>query len=390
MTDSRAYDVVLLGATGFTGRLTALELAARAAKEGARVALAGRSAGKLEALREEIAASCGASVDLIEADVAKPTSLAVMAAATRVVATTVGPYVRYGEPVVRACVEAGASYADITGEPGFVAATIARYDAAAAERGIRVVSCCGFDSLPPDLGVWFTLRRLAPITGALRIDGYVRTGANFSGGTWHSAIGMLSELRSLKEQARALIELPRAPGRLVREQGGGVSRQREAQGWAVPMPTIDPWIVLRSARLLSEYGPDFRYGHHMLVPSLALVAAGGLGVGALALLAQMRPTRRLLLKLRDPGEGPSEAQRARGYFKLRLVAETDQRRIVTEVRGGDPGYTETSRMLAESALCLARDPLPERYGVLTPAAAMGDALTLRLQKAGIVFEEVAA
>jgi short subunit dehydrogenase-like uncharacterized protein len=390
VSEARAYDVVLLGATGFTGRLAAFELAARAAKEGARVALAGRSAAKLDALRDEIATWSGAPVDALEADVERPGSLAALAAATRVVATTVGPYARYGEPVVRACVEGGASYADISGEPGFVATTIARYDAAAAERGLRIVSCCGFDSLPPDLGVLFALQRLAPVTEAVSVEGLVRTGARFSGGTWHSAIGMLAELGTLRQQARALLELPRAPGRWVREQAPRVSWRRAQGVWAVPMPTIDPWIVLRSARLLPEYGPDFRYGHALGVPSLGLLAAGGLGVGALALLAQAKPTRELLLRLRAPGEGPSEAERAKGWFAVRILAESGERRVAVEVRGGDPGYTETSKMLAESALCLARDRLPERFGVLTPAAAMGESLVHRLQKAGIVFEEVEA
>jgi short subunit dehydrogenase-like uncharacterized protein len=162
----------------------------------------------------------------------------------------------------------------------------------------------------------------------------------------------------------------------------------EAGGWAAPVPTIDPQHVLRSARALDRYGPDFSYSHYMVTKRLASLAGLGVGAGAAVALAQMRPTRNALLKLKNPGEGPSEEQRARSWFRVRFVAHGDGRRVVTEVSGGDPGYTETSKMLAESALCLAHDQLPERSGQLTTAVAMGQPLIDRLTRAGIEFRVV--
>jgi saccharopine dehydrogenase (NAD+, L-glutamate forming) len=159
-------------------------------------------------------------------------------------------------------------------------------------------------------------------------------------------------------------------------------------GWVVPFPTIDPQTVLRSARALERYGPDFTYSHYLVLGKLPLVAGMAVGAGTAIALAQAKPTRNLLLKIRDPGEGPTPEQRARAWFKVTMRATADGQRVRTEVSGGDPGYGETSKMLSEAALCLAHDRLPDRAGQLTPAVAMGEALLERLQRAGIKFEVV--
>jgi short subunit dehydrogenase-like uncharacterized protein len=157
----------------------------------------------------------------------------------------------------------------------------------------------------------------------------------------------------------------------------------------VPFPTIDPQTVLRSARALDRYGPDFTYSHYAVLKRLPVVCGFAAGAGTMVALAQLPPTRNLLLKLKDPGDGPTPEQREKGWFKVRFIARAGSpdsgRELVTEVTGGDPGYGETSKMLAESALSLAQDPLPERAGQLTPAVAMGQSLIDRLQAAGIKF-----
>jgi short subunit dehydrogenase-like uncharacterized protein len=159
-----------------------------------------------------------------------------------------------------------------------------------------------------------------------------------------------------------------------------------ANGWVLPAPTIDPQVVLRSARALPRYGPDFGYGHYIVAKRLAMLGGLTAGVGTLAALAQIPPTRKLLLKFRDPGDGPTAEQRDKAWFKVTFKGTTPSGdRVVTEVRGGDPGYGETSKMLGEAALCLAHDDLPQRAGQLTPAVAMGQALIDRLQRAGISF-----
>src|SRR5690606_16892228 len=226
---------------------------------------------------------------------------------------------------------------DITGEPQFVDRTIERYDAEARERGVKIVSCCGFDSIPHDLGVLFTVEQL-PRGVPLKIEGFVRSRGTFSGGTWHSAIRAFGQAR---EYARSRKKAPRQDGeRRVRGVRPAVHYEKEIGAWACPLPTIDPQVVLRSARLLDEYGPDFTYGHYVRVKRLPTLVAGVAAVGTLFALAQLPPTRSLLLKVKDRGEGPSEEQRARSWFRVTFLARAGGRTLLTEVAGGDPGYTE--------------------------------------------------
>ncbi|HMI80159.1 MAG TPA: saccharopine dehydrogenase, partial [Solirubrobacterales bacterium] len=237
-----------------------------------------------------------------------------------------------------------------------------------------------------DLGAYFTVQQL-PEGVPLKVNGYVRSNARFSGGTYHSAVngfGRARQTMSAAKERRRLEQRP--PGREVHAAPARVRHDKELGGWAVPLPTIDGPIVRRSAAALERYGPNFTYGHHMVAKHLATVGAVAAGVGTVGLLAQLPPTRKLLLKMKAPGEGPSEAERERSWFKVVFVGEGGGKRVVTEVSGGDPGYGETSKMLAESGLCLAFDELPQRSGQLTTAAAMGDALLERLQKAGITFQ----
>ena len=386
MGAERQYDLVLFGATGFTGSLTADYLAENA-PDGLRWALAGRNRGKLEAVRSRLANAPSKvnAPDLIEADAADADAMAKVAGSARVVITTVGPYMHYGGPLVAACAAAGTDYVDLVGEPEFVDRTWIRHHGEAQRSGARLVHCCGFDSIPHDLGAYFTVKQL-PEGVPLKVNGYVRTDARFSGGTFHSAINIFARgrqtLGAAKERRRAE---QRPPGREIHSARPVLRRDAELGGWVVPLPTIDAAIVSRSAAALDRYGPDFTYGHHMIAKHLATVAALGAGAGALAVLAPLPPSRKLLLKIKAPGDGPDEAERARSWFKIRFVGEGGGKRVVTEVSGGDPGYTETSKMLAESALCLAFDELPPSAGQVTTATAMGDALLTRLQRAGIAF-----
>lgn len=384
----RPYDVVLLGATGFTGGLTA-EYLARAAADPARAgglrwAIAGRDPDKLARVAERL----GVEVDRLRADVTDAASLRELAESARVVATTVGPYVRHGEPLVAACAAAGTDYVDLTGEPEFVDRMYVRHHAAAVRSGARLVHCCGFDSIPHDLGAQFTVEQL-PAGVPLTVEAFVRSNARFSGGTLDSALTAFSHLRESARVAgeRKRLE-PRPQGRRVRG-ARGVPKRVDGIGYALPLPTIDPQIVLRSARALERYGPDFTYGHYAAVRRLPVAVGASAGLAGLVAAAQLGPVRRLLLdKVATPGSGPSESTRERSWFTVRFVGTAGDgsgRRVTTEVRGGDPGYTETSKMLAESALCLAQDELPEVAGQTTTAVAMGPALRERLRRAGLEF-----
>ncbi|MEV4844025.1 saccharopine dehydrogenase NADP-binding domain-containing protein [Micromonospora matsumotoense] len=391
MSHDRPYDIVLFGATGFTGGLTA-EYLARHAPAGLRWALAGRDPAKLAAVRGRLAAIDPglAGLPLLTADVTDAGSLRPVAESTRVLATTVGPYVHHGEPLVAACAAAGTDYLDITGEPEFVDLMYVRHHAEAVRTGARLVHACGFDSIPHDLGVWYTVRQL-PSDGPITVDGFVRAGGKFSAGTYHSALIAFSRTAEATRAARARRAVePRPDGRRVRAVPGKVGRSAATGMWAVPLPTIDPQVVRRSAAARPEYGPDFRYRHFAAVKRLPTVLLAGAGMAGIVGLVKLPPTRRWLLGRLASGQGPSAAQRARSWFRVRFVGEGGGRTVRTEVSGGDPGYDETAKMLAESALCLAYDELPATCGQVTPVTAMGDALLDRLVKAGMTFRVLPA
>ncbi|SNT58871.1 Uncharacterized conserved protein [Actinomadura meyerae] len=383
---ARPYDIVLFGATGFTGGLTAEYLAATA-RPGTRWALAGRNRGKLEAVRDrltKIDPAC-AELELLHADTADAASIEAIAAAARVVITTVGPYVKHGEPLVAACARAGTDYVDLTGEPTFVDRMYVKYHREAVDSGARLVHACGFDSIPHDLGAYFTVKHL-PEGVPLHVEGFLRVQGAASGGTVHSAVGIFGDTAGMlrAERERRRVEEPPA-GRRVRISRSPVPKSRVGDGWTLPLPTIDPQIVTRSAAALDRYGPNFSYGHYLAVRRLATAAGIAAGFGGLAAAASVPPVRRALLRFATPGEGPSPQRRARNWFSVKFAGEGGGRRVVTEVAGGDPGYGETAKMLAESALCLAHDDLPATSGQVTTAAAMGDALIDRLVAAGITF-----
>jgi short subunit dehydrogenase-like uncharacterized protein len=370
MSMGREFDVVLFGATGFTGQLTAEYLAAHA-PNGCRWAVAGRSREKLLAVRKrlaEINPSC-ANLELLVADVTDRDSLRAIASRTRVVVTTVGPYLRYGEPLVAACAEAGTDYLDLTGEPEFVDRMyLAHHDAAVAS-GARIVHAAGFDSIPYDLGVLFTVQQL-PEGAPLSVSGYLAVSGAFSAGTYHSAITAFSRLREMSAVGRQRRQVePRLEGRTVKGVKGRPRFEDAVGSWVLPAPTIDPIVVLRSARALSRYGPAFSYGHYLAVRKLPM-AAGIVGaVGAAVVLAQVPVTRNWLLGRMAAGDGPSQERRDKAWFRVRFVGET-------------------AKMLAESALCLAFDDLPTTSGQVTTAVAMGERLTGRLVRAGLTFRVV--
>lgn len=387
---TRPYDIVVFGATGFAGRLTA-EYLAQAAPPNCRWAIAGRSATKLAAVRDDLAVLDPALGDLpmVHADGDDAASLRALAESTRVLITTVGPYVLYGDGLVAACAVAGTDYLDLTGEPEFVDRSYVRHHETAVASGARIVHAAGFDSIPHDLGAYFTVLHL-PEDVPLTVAGYVRASAAISGGTFATMLTGASRPRQNLAAARERrAREPRDTTRHVRSSAGRPGRDPIDGGWAVPFPSLDPQVVGRSARALERYGPDFRYTHHISVPHLYTAVGGVAAVGAVVTAAQLPPARRALQKRLMPGDGPSAEQRARNWFTVTFVGEGGSERVVTRVSGGDPGYSETAKMLGESALCLAYDDVPATAGHVTTAVAMGEPLIDRLRKAGIGFEVLA-
>lgn len=404
MRDDRDLDLILLGATGFVGRLTAAYLAA-SAPEGVRIGLAGRSERRLA----EVRAGLGAAAQewpLVVADSTDPAGAKLVARSARVVVTTVGPYRKLGLPLARACAEAGTDYADLTGEVLYVRDTIEQCHAAAVASGARIVHSCGFDSVPSDLGVLLAHQAAAADgAGTLEDTTLVVTAlrGGFSGGTLASGMGQFDEMRASADAARIVADpYALSPARdsepsLGDEREVAVPHYDESVGqWTGPfiMAGFNTRIVRRSNALQDwAYGRGFRYSEVMgfgTGPAGAVKAAvisGGL-TAAQAALAQPRSRALISPLLPKPGSGPGEKARQNGFFRIEVHARTSEgTRYVTDVRApGDPGYAGTAVMLGESGLCLALDSLPDRGGVLTPATAMGTALAGRLRAAGHTYQ----
>ena len=402
----RPLDVVVFGATGFVGRLTA-EYLARSAPTDARIGLAGRSRPKLEAVRASLGARA-ADWPLLVADSSDPASLTAMAESTRVVATTVGPYAKYGLPVVEACARAGTDYADLTGEVLFVRDSADAHDGAARASGARIVHACGFDSIPSDLAVRL-LHERAQVDSAGTLEDttllVVSMRGGVSGGTIDSLRTQVDVARAQPAQRKVLADpYALSPDRASEPDLGDegeqlfVGRDSERGVWTAPfvMAHFNGRIVRRSNALLDHaYGPRFRYSEVMSTgrSPVAPVVAGATAAGLWGLAAGMAfPPARMLLDrvLPAPGTGPGEKARENGHFRMEVTTRTSTgaRYVATVAAQGDPGYAATAVMLGEAALCLALDGdrLPQVAGVLTPATALGAPLADRLRAAGFTID----
>lgn len=383
----RTHDLVIHGASGFTGRLVA-EYLAETADGALRWALSGRDLDRLASVRDAIGAP--ASLPLIRADANDPASLAALAASTRLVLTTVGPYQLYGSGLVAACAAAGTDYVDLCGEPAWMRTMIDAHDAGARASGARILFSCGFDSIPFDLGVLMLQQAAERRFGrpAQRVKGrVVRMKGGASGGTLASmratmaaAAKSLDVLKLMKDPFALTpgFEGPRQPSGMLPEY------DMDAGVWAVPfvMATINTKNVHRTNALLGHpWGTDFAYDE-MLFTTLGEAAKA-----AAEAIAKANPFGDSQLK---PGEGPDKAAREAGFYEVRFLGKTAAGEGVrlTVMGDRDPGYGSTSRMIAETALCLLNDRPDATPGIATPGAALGATLAERLQaRAGLSFLE---
>ena len=406
-SSDRDFDVIVWGATGFTGRLVAEYLALTyGVGRQLRWAIAGRSADKLASIASMVSESQTEELPQLLADINDPDSIDQLVQKTRVICTTVGPYALYGSVMVEACVKHGTHCCDLTGETPWMRKMIDQHQTAAESSGAKIVHTCGFDSIPSDIGVYFLQQcmREKYLAQAAEIKYRVVSSAGgVSGGTVASMMNMMDEAKTDKSIFETLqdpyalnpLNQPRGPD--GNDQMGTVY-DHDFRQWSGPfmMAGINTRVVRRSNALLNySYGREFRYSEAILTGSgpggyiRALLVA--LGTGLMGLLAALGPTRALLKKmLPAPGEGPSEQARNMGHFNIELLGKhalDESKNIRISVTGDkDPGYGATSKMLAESAVCLAMDSLTEGGGFLTPASAMGDQLVKRLQqKAGMGF-----
>jgi short subunit dehydrogenase-like uncharacterized protein len=402
MSESKEYEVILWGATGFTGALVARHLVDTYGKE-LRWAMAGRNIAKLKRLREDLGQP---ELPLLEAESGDRASLDAMVKRADVICTTVGPYASYGSELLAACAHAGTHYCDLTGEVHWMAEMIDLYQQAASDSGARIVHTCGFDSIPSDLGVLHVQQKLHEAFGvyADRVKSRVgKFSGSASGGTIASMMIMMEQagkdpaVREAMANPYSLNPQGERSGPDPLDENKAVFDEDFSQ-WTSPflMAAVNSRVVRRSNALAEyPYGKDFRYDERQLTGNgrlgkskAATIATGSkltptiMGIG---------PVRKLAARfLPAPGEGPTPKAQRRGHFELffRGINSSTGDEISTRVSGDrDPGYGATSRMLGEAALCLARDDLNCPGGIWTPATAMGGKLIKRLQdSAGIRFE----
>ncbi|MDH3503526.1 MAG: saccharopine dehydrogenase NADP-binding domain-containing protein [Nitrospirota bacterium] len=396
------FDIVIWGASGFVGRRVAHHMAARYGSGGdLRWAIGGRKQAKLESVRSELG-SAGTDIPIVTGDSHDVASLEALAARTKVVCSTVGPYAKYGSELVKACVSTGTHYCDLTGEAHWMRKMIDAHQAEAEKTGARIVHACGFDSIPSDMGVFFLQHKAKERYGipCSRIKLRVKAmRGGFSGGTLASLIYWMQEGPRDPSIRRVMTEpyslnpkgQRQGPDRPQSMRAVAVKYDDDLKGWTMPffMGPINTKIVRRSNALLGYlYGEDFGYEEAILIGSgpvgWVIATIGALGVGGFMLALALPPTRWLLKKfvLPKPGQGPSQRVRENGFFDLILVGKLGEGNVMrARIKGvGDPGTESTSKLLVESAVCLAQDSekIAVGGGFWTPASAMGELLLLRL------------
>lgn len=376
----RKYDVIILGATGFTGQITSRYLASHVETEGIRWAIAGRNKEKLENVRHNCS---GHFPDLCIADVMDMDSLKALTAQTHILMNAAGPFALYGEQVIQSCILTSTHYLDITGEPSFVAKVYNDYFYKAESQNTCIVNCCGFDSIPADYAAWLTARAL-PHDLPKKLYGFVRTNATFSGGTLSTAVHALhNESRKISYKTH-LPKHPDAPRIPLK-----IHYNKDVNHWAIPMPVVDPHIVKRSIyRLSNEYGPASTYAQFWLRSSFLKVLKTVVPVTIGIVGIRFKFFRERLLKKFKPGTGPDESQRARTRFEVICIGKTADKTVKTVFSGADPGYDETAKMFSQAAFVLHHKRIHQSItpGVLTPVEALGEDLINRLRKENIRIE----
>ena len=389
----KKYEIIVYGATGFTGQICCKYL--RDNYSDLVWAIAGRNGDKLEQIKSDFSLNC----DVVVADGGDIDSLRALTSQTKVVLSTAGPFARYGSLLVQACVENGAHYTDITGENHWVRGLIDKHHAEAASKGIRIIPSCGYDSIPSDIGAFFTISQFdKPVS---RVDVYHQAQGGASGGTIETIFtmdGLTKEMRDPfvlnPEETVSEEQREKSKDGFIIEQVDGI------EGWSGigMMAVANTRVVRRSAALMEQnqrsYGTNFTFGEHGLFSTKGMARLASYG-SIFAFIVIATPLKKLVRRfLLKPGQGPSQETQDQGWFRATFVAysEDNERKICSMFGSGDPGYKSTGKMVCESALALARsDNLPggnEYGGVLTSAVGLGNVLIDRLKSAEIEFKVI--
>ena len=389
----KKYEIIVYGATGFTGQICCKYL--RDNYSDLVWAIAGRNGDKLERIKSDFSLDC----DVVVADGGDLDSLRSLASQTKVVLSTAGPFARYGSLLVQACVENGAHYTDITGENHWVRGLIDKHHAEAASKGIRIIPSCGYDSIPSDIGAFFTISQFdKPVS---RVDVYHQAQGGASGGTIETIFTMDGLSKEMRDPFVLNPEETVSEEQRQKSKDGFVVQQVDGiEGWSGigMMAVANTRVVRRSAALMEQnqnsYGRNFTFGEHGLFSTKRMARLASYG-SIFAFIIIATPLKRLVRKfLLKPGQGPSQETQDQGWFRATFVAysEDNERKICSMFGSGDPGYKSTGKMVCESALALARsNDLPggnEYGGVLTSAVGLGKVLIDRLKSAEIEFKVI--
>lgn len=399
MKNKRDYDIVIWGASGFTGRLVAEYLYKNYNYKDLKWAIAGRDKEKLNTVRENY---LDENIPIILADSFDESSLVKMVKKTNVVCSTVGPYAKYGSLLVKSCVNNGTNYCDLAGEAQWIRKMIDLYHDKAIDNNVKIVNSCGYDSIPSDMGVYFINKNLSKknLKIKMRVTG---TKGGYSGGTYASMQNIIKEA-SLDREVRKSLTNPYGLNPVGEQKGNdkrdlsSVVYDSEIKSWIAPflMAGINTRIVRRSNALSKyKYGKGFKYDESIMTGQGIKGKLNGIMLSIPLIFLAAKPGS-LLNKISSffvpkPGDGPNKKERESGYFSSRFfVFDEESNASVFKVTGDrDPGYGSTSKMLAESAVCIAKDNLEDKFGVLTPSYAMGDHILNRLiSKAGLTFSKI--
>jgi len=368
----KEYDLIIHGATGFTGQLVCEYLYNHNDSKLIKWAISGRNISKLEPISKKY------NIDLFEVNSFELKSLDLVTSKAKVIISVVGPYAIYGKQLIESCVNNNCHYLDITGESSFVKYVKNNYSEKAVDTNTMLINCCGFESIPPDIGTYYSIKQLNEKN--IDVKCYMKTKGQISGGTWAS---FLNHFNTEKNKKKIQNDNPKKG----KSKNKILFYNKELKKWALIFPDIDQYIIRKSGNLIDFYGSNIKFVKYMLFKSLFKIIGLLIPLFFISILAKFKTSKKWLESFIPSGTGPSKEQRKKHWFEYILVGKTEKQKIITTVKGGDPGYGETSKFVAEMglALILDTDQLNHKKGVLTPAACAGDIILKRLQKAGIDF-----
>ena len=378
--NNKKYDLIVYGASGFTGQLICEYLSNHKDIANLNWAIAGRNTSKLESISMQFSTE-NKKIDVLHADSFDKPSLDNITSQSKLIITTVGPYAIYGEQLVASCIDNQTYYLDLTGEPHFVHKIKEKYAQKAYDNNVAIIHSCGFESIPPDIGVYSAINQLNEPNAD--VSYFFESNGDISGGTWASFINSLSSPIPIISKGNK--KRSKSKNKKNKKK---IFFHKEFKRWALFFPVIDKYIVQKTAKSFDQYGDDFSFSEYMLFKSWKKLAFIIVGIFIVSIISKVKFIKKWLLSLRPSGSGPSKDKRDSNWFIAKVIAKGQNASVMTTIKGGDPGYGDTSKFISEMALCILTqgDQLLKNKGVLTPVECTGGLLLDRLRNAGISID----